>query len=64
MRSEIGEGRFDKLVQKWAQMFDYDRPDAIKSPQVMRAVVLDAQSEAVVSPTLAAIVQAIIAMKG
>jgi len=64
MRSEIGEDRFDKLVQKWAQMFDYDRPDAIKSPQVMRAVVLDAQGEAVVSPTLAAIVQAIVAMKG
>lgn len=64
LRNEIGENPFNRLVQKWAEMFDYDRADAIKSPQVMRAVVLDAQNEGLVSPTLVAIVRAIMALKG
>ncbi len=63
LRSKIGEDRFDRLVQKSAEKFDYDRADAIKSPQIMRTVVLDAQNEGLASPTLIAIVRAIVALK-
>ena len=64
MRNEIGEDRYDRLVQKWSEQFDYERPDAIKSPQVMHGVVLDAQNEGFACPTLVAIIRAIIALKG
>jgi len=64
LRNEIGGERFDRLVQKWAENFEYDRADAVKSPQVMRAVVLDAQREGSTSQTMVNIVRRIVALKG
>lgn len=63
LRNEVGDERFGQLVQKWAEKFDYNRVDAVKSPQVMRAVVLDAKNEGLASPTLVDVVRAIVALK-
>jgi putative ATP-dependent endonuclease of OLD family len=64
LRKEIGEERFDRLLQPWIEGFAYDKADSLKNPLLIRAVLRDAQAEGVSSPTLTLIVQNILRLKG
>lgn len=64
LRSEIGEERFDRLLQLWIERFAYDKADCMKNRLVIRAILRDAQAEGTSSPTLTSIVKNILRLKG
>jgi hypothetical protein len=64
LHREIGEERFDRLLQPWIERFAYDKADSTKNPLLIRAVLRDAQAEGASSPTLTLIVKNILRLKG
>jgi predicted ATP-dependent endonuclease of OLD family len=64
LRAEIGEERFDRLLQLWLGKFAYDSKHGRKNPLVIGGILQDAKAEGASSPTLISIVKNVLCLRG